>query len=260
MIVDSTGSRWQIHGAPPWRFVVSRVLWALRAPGVFTFRAYGARFRLYPSSASASLWCNRRFYDDDAGVLREHLRPGDIFVDVGANIGVHSLIASGVVGSAGHVYTFEPHPRTFRFLRGNLRLNGAANVNVTNCAVGCERGTVRFTDVRSDDQNRVTTDGMAVDVHTLDALLPPARIRLLKIDTEGFELFVLRGATEVLKRTDIVFFECCGRHFSRFGYTVEDVFSLLRDYGFSIDLPDNFHPEGLYNLVAIAATKAMPCE
>jgi FkbM family methyltransferase len=243
-------NRWHIHGVPLWRFAISRTLWGLKVPGIFTFRAYDASFRLYPSSASVALWCNRRFYDDDAGILRRYLRPGDVFVDVGANIGVHSLIGANLVGNAGHVYAFEPHPRTFKFLRGNVRLNRTANMTITNCAVGGEAGALRFTDMRSDDQNQVAGSGIEVEAATLDSLLPPSRVRLLKIDTEGFELFVLRGANDVLKRTDVIVFECFEPHFARFGYTVEDVFSLLRDRRFSVHLPENFQPGKLCNLVA----------
>lgn len=176
-----------------------------------------------------------------------------MFVDVGANVGAHSLIASRIVGNAGHVYSFEPHPRTFRYLRGNLRLNRTRNITAVNCAVGAIPKNAFFTNKRSDDQNKVSGKGTAVLVRPLDSLIPPGRVRMIKIDTEGFELFALQGGAEVLRRTDRIYIECFDGHFEEHGYSTRDVLAFLRDHGFQPLLTQDFNPAVCTNVLAVRA-------
>ena len=245
-----------LRNVPTFRFLASRALWATRLSSLFTMQtASGYKLRFYPTAVSATMWCNPRFYAKDEQLLTEQLRVGDTFVDVGANIGTLTLAASRLVGPEGRVFAIEAHPRTVRYLRGNVRLNDARNVTVLHAAVGDHVGIVKFSNRRSDDQNSIASSGIDVPLATLDSmvigLLPPdSRIRLLKIDVEGFELFALRGAQQVLERTDAVYFESWENHFQRFGYATKDLLGLLRDHGFECGVKDDHKSVDCENLLA----------
>jgi FkbM family methyltransferase len=241
-----------IHGVPAHKFLVSRALWATGLGRLVTFQLEeGYRLRFYPSSISTLIWCTRDCYAQDAQVLAKYLRRGDTFVDVGANIGVHSLLAANLVHPEGRVYAIEPHPRTFRFLQGNIRLNKLTNVHAIQAAVGESEGTAYLTSKRGDDMNCVSKSGLQVAQRPLDAIIPDVPIRVLKIDVEGFELFALRGAQRILKDTEIIYFEACEAFFQRFGYSTSDVLLFLAQHGFETAHPPDYLPQRPENLIAL---------
>jgi len=219
----------------PLRFLTSRALMASGLCRLLTIQQEGFRLRFYPSSMSATLWVAPRDRQRDEQFFRRYLRPGDIVIDVGANIGTLSIIGALTVGPTGRVLAVEAHPRISAFLRGNIALNGLTNIEVLLCALGVRTGTAQLTDRRSDDQNRMTTDGgVEVPLRRLDDLrLPQGEISLLKIDVEGYEMPVLQGGAGVLERTQCVYFESWERHFSTFGYGTSDVLALLAGTGFT---------------------------
>ena len=113
--------------------------------------------------------CTRGWHDwHDMGFVKHYLRRGDNFVDVGANIGLYSLLASTLIGSTGTVDAFEPTPSTALRLQENLDLNGINCVRVHQLAVGNAAGIVRFQEERDEAMNRIRTgndsDAGAIDV------------------------------------------------------------------------------------------------
>jgi FkbM family methyltransferase len=138
------------------------------------------------------------------------LEPGDVCVDVGANIGYNALLAAQLVGPEGHVYALEPSAQTHEWLLENLQLNGTSNVTALRVAAGAADGEILLRDrpegqsVRSAvggiDESLPAESLVSVPVQTVASLIQPseaARLRLVKIDVEGFELEVLRGARPV---------------------------------------------------------------
>ncbi len=221
----------------PLRFVASRILWASKLSSLLTIKRQDYRLRFYPTSFSATLWSDPGYADQDEQFLRRYLRPGDRVIDAGANIGVLTLTAAAAVGSLGKVYSIEAHPRTYRYLAGNLQLNGSKNVKAFNVALGAAEGTLTLTNKRADDMNCVDAarDGLSVPVSRLDSIIPESDpIDLLKIDVEGYERFVLSGAARVLEQTECVFFESWNEQFRKYGYGCRDLFALLNDAGFSV--------------------------
>lgn len=217
------------------RFVTSRLLRAGRISHLVTMRIHPrVRLRLYPSALSEAYWMDPSARADDHTFLERFIRPGDTVVDVGANIGALTVQASSLVGGAGRVISIEAHPNTYRFLAGNLRLNRCSNVTALNVAVGAAPGVVTFSDLRSDDENRVSHSGVMVPMDTLDRLLSGIPVSLLKIDVEGYEKFVLEGAVATLRSTACVYFESFDRHFAEYGYQTADVLKLLTDAGFRV--------------------------
>jgi FkbM family methyltransferase len=251
----------------PLRFLLSRVLWHSGLSRHFTIPMNGFKLIFFPSSMSASYWEDPDSRLDDAKVLRQFLREGDTFIDVGANVGGLACEAATLVGASGSVVAFEPHPRIFDYLKQNVAFNGFEQVTVHNLGLGEERAQLRFTDARADDMNVISlTDGIAVNVDTLDSVLSVRQlpsIRLLKVDVEGFELFVFRGAGKTLAKTEIVFFEAFEEQYARFGYGFADIHRILTAYGFQIvdsvtrrPVPVTHWPVRCENLLAIRSSVA----
>ncbi len=134
------------------------------------------------------------------------LRPGDLFVDVGANVGAYSLLASGVCGASS--LAIEPIPDTFSELVRNICVNRLSKLaNPQNLGIGSCSGKLTFT-TQLDTMNRViekkdipfsNQDTIDVDVLSLDELLAGLAPVLLKIDVEGFEQEILQGAQNTLR-------------------------------------------------------------
>jgi|SRR5579884_1724223 len=171
------------------------------------------------------------------------LRPGDHFVDVGANVGVFSAFVGTRVPGV-RVTAIEPFPGVMPHLRQNLAVNHL-DVEVLDIAVGAEPGEVSFEILDRDVLNRVKPGGsegasITVPVQRLDTLFPERTPNLIKIDVEGFELKVLQGASGLLDAEDapVLLFEQVG-HGIHFGVTPGDVNRYLADHGYGVYLPDH---------------------
>ncbi|HXT22791.1 MAG TPA: FkbM family methyltransferase [Thermoanaerobaculia bacterium] len=129
------------------------------------------------------------------------IRSGDSVFDIGANVGFHTLLFSRLVGPRGRVTAFEPLDRNLEYLSRHLQLNAAENVAVIPVALSDEPGR-GFMDARGNpSMARLADDGRAVLVESLDHLIAANRVpipQLLKIDVEGAESRVLRGASKTL--------------------------------------------------------------
>jgi len=138
------------------------------------------------------------------------LRPGDVCIDVGANIGYDTLLASSVVGAAGKVVAIEAAPRIFSLLEQNVRVNRATNVRLVNAAVSDRRqtltlysGGVRNIGATTTLASRGFPVETTVEAWALAQLLSPQEIasaKLIKIDIEGGELPVLKGLLAEVSR------------------------------------------------------------
>jgi FkbM family methyltransferase len=136
------------------------------------------------------------------------LSDGDVFVDVGAHIGYHTLIASRIVGSSGRVYALEPHPPSRTLLEANLRRNGVTNVRSLGVAAGAEIAAgVLFTPPSGDAARMSVTMGDGDEGGEVVTIMPVSdvvesddatRLTLVKIDVEGFEDRVLAGLQPLL--------------------------------------------------------------
>ncbi len=141
----------------------------------------------------------------ETALVRRLLRPGQVFVDVGAHIGYYSVIAADVVGPGGQVHAFEPCPENFAILRQNVAPFGDI-VRACPAAVSDVSGhsTLFLSDANTGDHRLYVTPGRAlVDVPTvaLDDIeaLRKTRVDFIKIDVQGFEYRVLQGARRILE-------------------------------------------------------------
>jgi FkbM family methyltransferase len=186
---------------------------------------------------------------DELQFVLGYLRPGDHFVDVGANVGVFSVLV-GTRLPGVRITAIEPFPPVVADLERNLALN-ELDVTLVPDAVGAEPGQAAFEVLERDVLNRLSPDGLSPDgagaapgttipvaVRTLDDLVgddPPA---LVKIDVEGAELTVLRGAQGLLREAKpVVLFEHCG-HGASFGVTPSEIRAFFEGLGYTIHLLD----------------------
>lgn len=182
----------------------------------------------------------------DVGVerlLRAALREGSVFVDVGANIGYYVGIAGRLVGPAGHVYAVEPLPAAVELLRGNLA--GLPHATLLPLAVGehageadlfaRERGDLSSLDPATGADPAAAGTPVRVRLSTLDRELAGARrVDVVKIDVEGFELEVLRGAVETIrKHQPLVAFEYNEVGHAR-GIRLADYVGFFRELGYAL--------------------------
>ncbi len=145
------------------------------------------------------------YSEGEVALFRQLLRPGDVALDVGANIGAHTIAMAQFVGPQGIVYAFEPQRIVFQILCGNVALNELGNVKAMPNAVGASPAAIKVPVVNYGALNNF--GGLAIGgdagedaaVITLDSLNLPAA-RLIKIDVEGMEIDVLRGAKATIER------------------------------------------------------------
>ena len=140
---------------------------------------------------------------DTLAAFASAIKPGTCIYDIGANVGIFTLMAGVKTGPAGKLYAFEPFPRNARYLRRHVELNQLQNCSVLEVAASDTEGTQRFSTACEYHMCRFAPDGdMAVPCVTLDAciygerkLRPPD---VVKMDVEAAELLVLRGASLAL--------------------------------------------------------------
>ena len=128
------------------------------------------------------------------------LREGDLFLDIGANIGSYTVLASGVCRAA--TWAFEPEPNTARHLKRNIEINDLEKlVTVHECALGPSQGEIPFT-IGLDTANKVAgandKNVRIVRQEQLDKLIGASQPIMIKMDVEGYEEDVLQGATALL--------------------------------------------------------------
>lgn len=223
--------------ASPYRFVLFRLLLQLGLHERVVFRYAGARFRLFHTRMTLLM-----FYDaphwhgaHDLKILFQLLQAGDTVIDIGANVGSHCIPIAKQLDAVTQVHAFEPHPRVFGYLQTNAQLNRLPNLLLYNYALGETEGEVCFTDLFADDLNRVVRE-QPQDAPTLRVPMRPLDsfecahqpITLIKLDVEGYELFVLRGAEQALANASLLYFEVCDAHTKQYGYTVRDLAAFLQ--------------------------------
>lgn len=233
----------------PWRTWSRWLYWQTRqrftkTPKVMPF-FNGTKLAVYPKEGLTGYWYV--VFPDyvEMSFLARFLRSGDVFYDIGANAGAYSIFAAG---AGCEVYAFAPVPSSFGRLKENIDLNEAGDrVAATNLALGSSRGSLWIT-TELGTGNRVlapgeTTASVEVPVDTLDDLaaeLPPPNF--LKIDVEGHELEVIRGALYCLANRSVagLLIETFRPHRWQDPSLVE-LEKILREQGFR---PFEYEPDG----------------
>jgi len=190
------------------------------------------------TGATGNVYTGLHEFEDMAFILH-CLRDGDLFVDIGANIGSYTVLVGGAVGAK--CISIEPLPQTYEHLVDNIHLNGMTErVQAMNIGIGESEGVLKFTADR-DTVNHVVSDNEAnyadcteVSVQTLDSVLEGAEPTVIKIDVEGFEANVIKGAGSVLSNDSLlaVLMELNGSG-DRYGFDEMKLHDTMLGYGFS---------------------------
>lgn len=190
-----------------------------------------------------NLWVNGIWDQPIKSLMTAVLRPGDHFLDLGANIGYFTLLASQLVGPAGTVVAVEPSIRALRKLTNHVWLNECANVLVVSCAAGSERSQTRISlATESNIGGSALASGSTplqrsepVWVAPIDDVLGGGAFhpRLIKVDVEGYELAALRGIQRLLEADHpCIVCEVTEEFLRRFGHSAAELVSYLEGLGY----------------------------
>jgi FkbM family methyltransferase len=162
------------------------------------------------STLEWQLWAFGRYESHFAELFGLLVRPGDRCVDVGANVGVHTVRMARLAGQDGEVIAIEPDPDVMRRARHNVTLNELVNVRLVQAAASYQRGETSLYRPGQWDTNRarasllhhsyLTGTTVTVPVVTVDDVCGDSRVALIKIDVEGHEDAVVRGAARIIDR------------------------------------------------------------
>jgi FkbM family methyltransferase len=172
------------------------------------------------------------------------IKKGDTVLDIGANVGIFSLLGAKLVGNKGKVYAFEPSRLTFEALNKNIELNKIQNVFTQKLALSNTEGSIKMGDSENDalnfiDVKNVNNEGETVEMKTLDNWLDINKLHVvnfIKIDIEGAEFLCFKGATRMLKNMQpTIIMECNEKWCNRFDYTVFDLLNFLNGFGYTFE-------------------------
>ena len=227
-----------------WRSLGRAVRWQIRKriwPHPIDIPFEGLVLRCYPDSGSASnvFYFTERYDFHEMAFVERYLRPGDGFLDIGANIGTYSLLAASKVGREGRIQAFEALPVAASRARENFALNGLTNAEVHEVAVGDHVGRVTFLDfdVSSTVDTPASRRGKVIEVAAdrLEAVVPGRNYALAKLDVEGVELQALRGAESLIERQDppVWLVEIIDSQLAKHGVSGEELVAWFADRGFA---------------------------
>lgn len=215
-----------------------------------TVDSYGNLMYIRPGQINDLLALFGRLEERPIYEIIASLRTGDCFVDVGAYIGQYTLLASSQVGVQGFVLAIEPDNNNFQLLKRNVKLNACKRVRLLNVALGSEDCTAAQLVMVDADKSISTLDPQLsarfyssalqrktqkVKIRTLDSILAELQlnhINLLKLDVEGWELEVLKGASEILKLKKINYIVCEVHGQDK----LSDLVDFLKRFGYEIQL------------------------
>ena len=203
----------------------------------------GIKINLYKNSVLSKL-IYFGFEKDEIDYVESILDEGDIFIDIGANIGLFTLFAARAVGNTGKVICFEPSPITYTRLEENIRLNNFKNIDYRNIGVSDKvEELVFFVSITGYDawnsfalREDILEDNILVSVSPLEIELKEVdktKIKLVKSDVEGWEKFVLHGGRDFfINFSPIVMIEFTEENTFNAGYPVYEIYDIMKDYGY----------------------------
>lgn len=185
----------------------------------------------------------RQWWDNERAILSRYVKPGDVVVDVGANLGFLTGLVSGLVGAGGQVHSFEPSPTTHAKLVEVIQANHYDNVSAYNVGCGesegrmtlhCATSSGNSTLHAGEDVEQKTRPTQEVQIVRLDDFLATKlpRLDFLKIDTEGFEGSTLAGAVQLLQKfKPTIYLELTSEYLNSSQRAVK----ILREHGYRFE-------------------------
>ena len=207
---------------------------------------FGNKLFLNKKGLALSISHYGTYEESEAKIMEEKIKVGNIVVDVGANIGLHTLNMARIVGNTGRVFAFEPDPSNFEILEKNVKINNYQNIILEQKAVGDKHG--RTTLYQSDNpgnhrlfpltkqaKGQIQVELTSLDKYFIDSNLAN-KINFIKIDVEGFEFSVLKGMKNILKNNKKIkiLFENMQINTIQAGFTPIKVLNYLTSYDFKL--------------------------
>lgn len=229
----------------PFRAIGKRMWWRLRwgfSQKPWTLRMDdGSAIVTNKSGSGALIFYQGASEPEVSAFLSRFLHPGMVFVDAGAHIGEYTVRAARLVGEKGEVHAFEPAPMVYSVLEQSVALNGLRNVRLNPSALFDRDGTVEF---QIDSQptlsairgaGRATGAVIPVRAVRLDSYWKQQTrpINLIKVDVEGVELDVLRGASGLTSQP-VWIFEYSSSNYATQGHTADAVLTAFREQNYSL--------------------------
>ena len=218
---------------------------------------FGNKLFLNKKGLALSISHYGTYEQSEAKVMEEKIKGGNIVVDVGANIGLHTLNMARIVGNTGQVFAFEPDPSNFKILGKNVKVNNYKNIILEQKAVGDKHG--RATLYQSDDPGRhrifpqtkakgqVQVELTSLDKYFIDSNLVD-KINFIKIDVEGLEFSVLKGMKNILKNNKKIkmIFEFMPKNIMEACFTPIELLNYLTSYDLKLFCIDESTKKLLY--------------
>jgi FkbM family methyltransferase len=178
-----------------------------------------------------------------ANEIKRFTKKNSTVIDVGAHIGVHTIMMSRTVGPGGSVIAFEPQKKIYQELMQNLKLNSCGNVLSINKAVGESNRMVQMEirDPKNEGGTAIGEGGDIAEMITLDSM-NLANVSLIKVDVERYEYYVFKGAEKtILENRPVLIFEVMGNHDYKTGtdeikQRFDQVFSLVESFRYKVFL------------------------
>jgi len=192
---------------------------------------------------------DKGFENDEITFLCKYLKQGDIFLDIGSNIGLFSLYAAEIVTEKGKIHAFEPTPDTYSRLKENIELNGFQNIITTNnIGLSSSKGALKL-NVSSDGhdawntfaqqsemkfENNIEIPVERLDDYLLEKKLSPDKIAFVKMDVEGWEMEVVKGANNLLidKNAPVFMVEFTESNLFAAGSNCYELYDIFTSYGY----------------------------
>jgi FkbM family methyltransferase len=207
---------------------------------------FGNKLFLNKKGLALSISHYGTYEESEAKIMEEKIKVGNIVVDVGANIGLHTLNMARIVGNTGRVFAFEPDPSNFEILEKNVKINNYQNIILEQKAVGDKNG--RTTLYQSDHpgmhrifpqtkqaKGQVQVELTSLDKYFIDSNLAD-KINFIKIDVEGLEFSVLKGMKNILKNNKKIkiLFEFAPKNTMEAGFTPIELLNYLTSHDFKL--------------------------
>lgn len=192
---------------------------------------------------SLNLTTGLPFEPDEVALVKHYVKPGNVVIDVGANIGYYTLLFAQLVGTKGWVFAFEPEPDNFTILQQNMQLNQYHNISLIPKALSAENKTTKlFLCAENKGMHRLYPsvccgEDISVNSVRLDDELPSwvQRVDFIKMDIEGTEYLALLGMQELIRRyKPYLLTEFSPAALFEAGVSAEQYINLLLDLGFEL--------------------------
>ncbi|HEY5368649.1 MAG TPA: FkbM family methyltransferase [Hanamia sp.] len=217
-----------------------------------------SRVEFFPNGQVAKGIFLGGFEKKELEIFQLFLKPGSVLIDAGANIGLYSIIGSRLVGTSGKVYSFEPSKENFNLFLKNIELNKSDNILSINKGLGDKAGEslVLLQNHKTGDaekyiltgENNSTATGSELNKEDLSETIildsldnfqlqhDIKKVDFLKIDVEGYEYYLLKGAENLLKNNPdiVILFECADHLAKRACSSQSEVFTFLNNLGIEI--------------------------